>query len=136
MGILFELRKTDKAAIYLYSVNEQYNLLDEIKGNYPRDHRKLNRYIEYFSISGEIKDEDKFKHLQNYLYEFKTDNLRIFCLLMPGVQPKTIILNHYYKKQSKKTPSKEINKAQKIADQILTAFNSGELKFGGQDESN
>jgi len=130
VGILFELSKSDKAAIFLYSVNEQYNILDEIKGKYPRDHRKLNRYIEYFGISGEIKDEEKFKHLQNNLYEFKTDNLRIFCLLMPGVKPKTIILNHYYKKQTKKTPSKEINKAQKIADEIIEKHKTGELQFG------
>jgi len=131
VGILFELKKTDKAAIYLYSINEQFNFLDEIKGKFPKDYSKLFRYISHLGDLGEIRNENKFKHFQQNIYEFKTDKLRVFCLLMPGVKPKTIILNHYYKKQGQKTPSKEINKAQKIADQIIEKYKSGELSFGG-----
>ncbi|GJQ44130.1 MAG: hypothetical protein D8M26_13575 [Ignavibacteriae bacterium] len=130
MGILFELRKTDKTAIYLYSLNEQHNFIDEIKGNFPNDHSVLSRNIELLADRGEIRDEDKFKHVQNSIFEFKTKKLRVFCLLLKGVRPKTFILNHYYKKQGQKTPTKEINKAQKLADEIIAKHKSGELQFG------
>jgi hypothetical protein len=131
VGILFELSKTNKAAIYLYSLNDQHNLLDEIKGKYPNDHSVLFRNIEILAERGEIRDEDKFKHIQNSIFEFKTKKLRVFCLLLKGVRPKTFILNHYYKKQGQKTPTKEINKAQRIADEIIEKHKTGELKFGG-----
>ena len=131
MGILFELNKSDKASIYLYSVNEQYNLLDEIKGKYPKDHTLLFRDIELLAVKGEIRNEDKFKHIQDSIYEFRTKNLRVFCLLLKGVRPKTFILNHYYKKQGQKAPTKEITKAQKIANEIIEKHKSGGLQFGG-----
>lgn len=130
MGILFELSKTDRAAIYLYSVNEKYNLLEEINGKYPKDYNVLFRDIELLADKGEIKNEDKFKHVQASIYEFRTKNLRVFCLLLKGPRPKTFILNHYYKKQGQKTPTKEINKAQKLADEIIAKHKSGELQFG------
>lgn len=131
MSILLAIKKTEKAEIYLFSINEQYNLLDEIKGKYPKDHSKLFRYIERLADFGEIRDGQKFKHFQNNIYEFITDKLRVFCVLIPGIRPKTFVINHYYKKQGQKAPTKEINQAQKIADQIIEKYNSGGLSFGG-----
>ena len=136
MGILFDLEKTDKAEIYLYSVNEQTNILEHIAGNFPKDHIKLFRYIERLANFGEIRDKEKFRHIQNNIFEIKTDKLRVFCLLIPGVVPKTFILNHYYKKQGQRAPTKEINKAQRMADQIIEEYKSGALIIGGKNENN
>ena len=130
MGILFELKKSEQAAIYLYSVNEQYNFLEELKGINPKDYKKLIRHIDHLATFGELKDEEKFKHIIKNIYEIKANKLRVFCLLLPGVKPKTFILNHYYKKQKQKALNKEIDKAQRLAEDIIEQFNNGNLSFG------
>ena len=130
MGILFELKKTEITEIYLYSVNEQSNFLLDIKGNFSRDYKQLIRLIDRLALFGEIRDETKFKFISKNLFEIKTNKIRVFCLLMPDAIPKTFILNHYYKKQSQKTPGKELNKARKIADDIIAQYQSGSLNIG------
>lgn len=130
MGILFELRKTTQAEIYLYAVHEQSNFLLDIKGNFNRDYNQLLRLIDRLALFGEIRDETKFKHISKKLFELKTNKIRVFCLLMPGAFPKTFILNHYYKKQGQKTPGKELNKARKLADDIIEQYQSGRFNIG------
>ena len=131
MGILLALKKTEKAEIFLYSINEQSNFLNEIEGTNKNDFKKLIRHIDHLAIFGELKDEEKFKHITKNIYEIKANKLRVFCLLLSGVKPKTFILNHYYKKQKKKALGKEIDKAQKLADEIMGQIKNGTLTVGG-----
>lgn len=81
MGILFELDKTSKTAIYVYSHKETHNFLNDIKGKFPREYKKLLQHISHLSNFGILRDETKFKHIQNNLYELKADKLRVFCLI-------------------------------------------------------
>jgi hypothetical protein len=54
VGILFELKKTEKTEIYLYSVKEQSNFLLDIKGNFSIDYKQLIRIIDRLALFGEI----------------------------------------------------------------------------------
>jgi hypothetical protein len=128
---LKEIKCSDKACIYSLIV-DNYNFLDEVKGHYPKDHSKLLRYCERFSEKGQIYDITKFRQItdRNNLYEFKTDNLRFLCLQLPGKRPRTLIINHYHKKQKKKSPSKDLDKAIRISNELIALYNSDNIEFG------
>lgn len=126
---LKEINKSDKAHLFVL-LNGNYNLLDDIKGLYPKDYDKLLHYFQQFADKGQIFNVEIFKQLSNNIFEFKTKNVRVLCFLLPGRRPKTIILNHYRKKQKRKSPSKEIDKAQRISNEIIELFNTNQIEFG------
>ena len=91
---------SEKAKILLYKKNENHNLLEEIRGKYKLHYGKLFVTLKRFCDYGNIKDNDKFKFISDKTYEFRIDNLRVFCVMLEGEIPITIVLYHYYKKQS------------------------------------
>jgi len=123
------IHKSDKAQLFVL-INGDHNLLDEVKGIYPKDYDKLLRYFQLFADKGQILNVEIFKQLDNNICEFKTKNVRVLCLMLPGRRPKTIILTHYHKKQKRKSPSQELNKAQRISNEIIKLFNTNQIEFG------
>lgn len=126
---LKEIICSNKACIYCL-LKDNYDFLAEVKGKFQKDYDKLLRYCERFSSEGQIYDQTKFRHIQGNIYEFKTDNLRFLCLLLPGKSPKTLIINHYHKKQKKKSPSQDIDKALRIAEELVQLFQNNVIEFG------
>jgi phage-related protein len=118
---------SEKAKILLYKKNENHNLLEEIRGKYKLHYGKLFVTLKRFCDYGNIKDNDKFKFISDKTYEFRIDNLRVFCVMLEGEIPITIVLYHYYKKQSQKMPKKERDKALKLASDILSLHKEGKL---------
>lgn len=118
---------SENARILVYKKNENHNLLAEIKGRYTQQYTKLLLNLRRFGDHGNIKDNDKFKFISDKTYEFRVDNLRVFCVMLEGVVPVTIVLYHYYKKQSQKMPRKERDKALSLAAEILTLHKEGKL---------
>ena len=60
---------------------------------------------------GKIYNENKFKHLEgsNQIFEFKVNNTRVFSFFFFG---KRVILTHGFIKKSRKTPKREIKRAE------------------------
>jgi len=116
-----------KAKILAYKKNENHNLLAEIKGNFPREYGKLFHNLRRFNEFGELKDEEKFKHISGNTYEFKVNKLRVFCVMLDGAIPITIVLNHYYKKQKQRMPHNERDKAFRLSEEITRLFKEGKL---------
>lgn len=118
-----------KARILAYKKNENHNLLAEIKGNFRRDYDKFFFILKRFNEFGEIKDESKFKHISGNTYEFKVNQLRVFCVMLDGAVPITIVLNHYYKKQKRRMPNNERDKVLRLAIEITKFYKEGTLKI-------
>ena len=62
---------------------------------------------------GKIWNEQKFKHLEesNQIFEFKADSGRILCFFFYG---RRVILTHGFLKKGRKTPKREIERAENI----------------------
>ena len=66
---------------------------------------------------GLIKNDTQFKHVRNNLYEFKVDNLRIFCFIQGG---NILILTNASKKAGKsKKQTADIERAEKLRDEYI-----------------
>lgn len=118
-----------KARILVYKKNENHNLLLEIKGNFSREYSKFFYNLKRFNDFGELKDEEKFRQISGNTYEFKVNQLRVFCVILEGAKPITIVIHHYYKKQKQKMPSNERDKALRLSAKITELYNNGELKL-------
>lgn len=130
MQVSFDnISKGGKAKILVYKKNENHHLLAEIKGNFRNDYNKFLSVLERFNNFGVIKDETKFKHISGNTYEFKINKLRVFCVMLDGAVPITVVLNHYYKKQKQRTPEKELNKAIRLSEEITNLYNQNKTLF-------
>lgn len=130
MPLFFDyITGTEKAKVYLCKENERSNFMLDMKGNHRKEYNILLRQIERFANFGLIHDETKFKHIDNGIYEFKANKMRILCYMLSGVTPKTILLTNYFVKQKHKTPIKEIDKARRLAAEIQKLNNEGNLNL-------
>ena len=124
---LDNILSSENVRIFVYKRNENHNLLAEIKDKYLGQYNKLLLNLKRLGDYGNLKDNDKFKFISDKTYEFRVDNLRVFCVMLEGVVPVTIVLYHYYKKQTQKMPRKERKKALSLASEILTLHREGKL---------
>ncbi|OXM82945.1 type II toxin-antitoxin system RelE/ParE family toxin [Paenibacillus rigui] len=90
-----------------------YNELDE-KARTDKSARglikKLNYCIGILSEGGTRAGEKFTKHIQGKLWELRPDDHRVFFFLWNGNH---IVLLHSFRKETKKTPKAEIEKAQR-----------------------
>lgn len=84
------------------------SFLDSLAVN---DQKKIVKLLQKTANDGPPKNEEKFKHLQDKLYEFKSGKVRLICFFDKN---KVIITTHGFFKNSQKTPRSEIEKAEKL----------------------
>lgn len=80
-----------------------------------RERIKLETLLERMAEHGEIRNKEKFNHLEGKIYEFKSDKNRLPCFQ----SGRRWILTHGFRKQKKKTPRKEILRAKDIMNEHL-----------------
>ncbi|MCK6542454.1 type II toxin-antitoxin system RelE/ParE family toxin [bacterium] len=80
----------------------------------------LDRLFRLLGQQGQITNNQQFKHLQDGIWEFKPKNYRVLCFFLDGNPKKCVATTHYFRKQSQKTPPKEIKKAKSIRNTINT----------------
>lgn len=83
-------------------------LLDEVD---ERIRRTFNRQIAQTCEHGRISNSEKFNHLREDVYEFKTRVYRLLCFEVSG----GYVLTHGLKKSKHETPQSEIRKAIELA---------------------
>jgi len=71
---------------------------------------------------GQLRNEEKFKHLRDKIYEFKAHPNRMLCFFTKG---DLIILTHGFVKKEKKTPNNEIERAMSIREDYLDRVRRG-----------
>lgn len=109
MGVIEELYEGGSAKIYIFKeTKEDEPFLKKIITDYPKEYNTLFRRIIWLGDAGVIRDERKFKMLQDKVFEIKTDFLRVLCFYIDGAKPKIIILSNYFKKCPNKQYKKEI----------------------------
>lgn len=126
---LLLLASSDLASVYVLLKNS-HNFLEDIKGINKRDFEKIIYYFDRFVENGTLHDEEKFKYLENNLFEFKTKNLRVLGFIAPDRPIKTIIVCSFHKKQKNKSPSKDLDKARNISSMILDLIKKNQIEFG------
>lgn len=107
-----KLRKiTDGKCWSIFAVQKQNycQVIDFIDSLPERDHMQAVQRIEDLANSAQIRNEEKFRKIEQGIYELKTRNLvRFLCFY--GVN-RTIILTHGFKKRKRKTFRQETEKA-------------------------
>jgi phage-related protein len=76
---------------------------------------KLETLLRRMAEHGQVKNEQKFRHLVGKIWEFKSDQNRVLCFL----HGKSWILTHGFIKKQDKTPPKEIARAEDIMGEHL-----------------
>jgi phage-related protein len=83
---------------------------------------KLAAVFAVMGDRGAIRNEEKFKHLKDKIYEFKAHPNRVLCFFVKG---DLIVLTHGFVKKERKTPGKEIEKAFSIREDYLDRVKRG-----------
>jgi len=76
------------------------------------DQAKLNALFARLGDSGRIANTEKFKKLQDNLFEFKSNQIRMPCVFVPNVR--VVRISHGFIKKRGKTPAEEIRRAKQI----------------------
>ena len=71
--------------------------------------------LERMATAGKISNPQKFSHLREKIYEFKSGQIRILCF-QEGI---AWVLTHGFIKKQNKTPRREIDKAEAIMYEYL-----------------
>ncbi|GBD99036.1 hypothetical protein BMS3Abin07_01067 [bacterium BMS3Abin07] len=97
------------SACRLYGITVRGRCLvrEFIEGLQESDRNKVVALLQRAAGYGSPRNEEKFKHLRDRIYEFKSYQVRILCAFDMG---KIIILTHGFIKKGK-TPQGEIQKA-------------------------
>lgn len=124
MSVIEELYEGKSAKIYVFKENKNDKpFLMELQYKFPKEYKTLFRRITWLGDMGKINDEQKFKLLQDKIFELKTDLFRVLCFYIEGVKPKVIILSNYFRKCPNRQYKKEIEKAKLIRDKAVKLFN-------------
>jgi len=75
-----------------------------------RERIKMESRLENMATNGTIKNNQKFRKLEDEIWEFKSDQHRMPCFQVSNCW----ILTHGFVKKSDKTKRKEIDRAKKI----------------------
>lgn len=84
----------------------------------PEDFRGIIGRIEWIAEKGDPKNEKKFRHLEDKIFEIKYNKVRIFCFYCDR---RLILLTHGVKKQKRKTDREDIERAQRIRSIFLNS---------------
>ncbi len=82
--------------------------------------------LERTSQHGPPKNKEKSRFLENNIFEFKHNQLRILYFYDAG---KLIVCTHHFTKKQQKTPKKEIKRAKKMHELYLLNKKNKNLKF-------
>ncbi|MBW2645544.1 MAG: type II toxin-antitoxin system RelE/ParE family toxin [Deltaproteobacteria bacterium] len=81
-----------------------------------RDQAKFLKLFERMAEKGQIFNPEKFKLLEDGIFEFKAKPYRILCFM---TKDKKVVLTNGFEKQSRKTKSKYLNLAKTIREEYL-----------------
>ena len=115
------LLEGSKSEIYILKKNKEIFELEEFfKKIFPDKKKRKNAQDCFFRLfertvdNGLIHNRKQFEKLKDNIYEFKCKGIRILCYL----SGRKIYLLHGFKKQTQKTPRKEIEKAEAIIKEL------------------
>ncbi|MEI7424978.1 MAG: type II toxin-antitoxin system RelE/ParE family toxin [Candidatus Staskawiczbacteria bacterium] len=105
------------------------SVLEYIDNLSEKEKAKVVKYIDFLKISGGVLDEPYSKHIKGKIRELRVDfgknKHRIFYFTFIE---KNIIILHAFLKKTAKTPSKEIEKAEKNYYYIINNYKTYEQK--------
>ena len=130
MYIIEELYTGQAASVFVLKYSENEILfLESLKKKYPQSHKKLLSMIKNTCEHGLIRDETKYKPLSKNIYEFKPEGIRVLSFKLPNAGKEIeIVLTEYFKKPAgKKQYMPYIDRAEKIAAEVIEEFNAGTL---------
>lgn len=78
------------------------------------DKKKFIALLQKSADEGPPKNREKFNHLEDKLYEFKSYQARVICFFE---KDKLILLTHGFRKKKDKTPKEEIKRAKMLMEQ-------------------
>jgi len=109
-----------KIKFYINSLTGRIELVDYLDSLQPKISAKISKYIEYLRLHNGYLDEPYSKHIIDKIRELRVDfgreKHRVFYFTIIG---KRIILLNAFKKNTKKTPQTEIDKAIKNYHDVL-----------------
>ena len=79
-------------------------------------HKQASLYIELLQQNGTRLNENITKHLEDGIWELRPGNNRVFYFFF---QDNTFVLLHQFRKNTQKTPKREIEKAKRERDDYL-----------------
>jgi phage-related protein len=98
--------------IFALNVSGKCLVQDFIENLDEYEKKKILRLLTITADNGLYTNEEKFRKIKGEdLWEFKSDQVRIFCFFDKG---KIIILSHGFIKKSPKTPRNQIEKAKRL----------------------
>jgi phage-related protein len=98
--------------IFALNVSGKCLVQDFIENLDEYEKKKILRLLTRTADNGLYTNEEKFRKIKGEdLWEFKSDQVRIFCFFDKG---KIIILSHGFIKKSPKTPRNQIEKAKRL----------------------
>ena len=103
--------RRDRCTIYAMGRDGSFPLEDKIRtwgARRPDELKKLVAVLNFFARTGEIRNEQKVRHLGRSIFEFKTTSLRVFWFWDEG---RVVVCTDGLKKQGQKTPKGAIDRA-------------------------
>ena len=97
--------------IWAITINGKCIVRDFIDGLVESEKKKVITLLQRAGDYGPPSNKEKFNHLGNGIFEFKSYQVRIFCALERG---KLILLTHGFIKKGRKTPKRQIEKAERL----------------------
>lgn len=135
--VIEELNRGEGGIIYIFKTGEdEDSFLEDLERDYPKDIKQLVAMFRRFCSHGNIYDETKYKPLSKTISEFKPGNVRVLSFRLPGNKPVQVVLTGYFKKpKNKKLYQPHIDRAEKIAAEIIELYEANKLKIIRRDES-
>lgn len=85
--------------------------LDFYNGLGEGDQAKMNTLFRYLGDHGRIANREKFKKVEEELWEFKSHQIRMPCAFS---EDRTVVISHGFRKKGDKIPREHINRAKRI----------------------
>jgi phage-related protein len=114
-----DVLKRGPCAIVAYArrLNGNRPAKDYIENLQRQDQATLARSFKQLADTGRIINKERFRKLRGKIWEFKVHpGIRVLCFQ----QGKSWLLTHGFKKQSGKTPPKEIERAEDIRNEHIS----------------
>jgi phage-related protein len=114
-----DVLKRGPCAVVAYACRLNWNrpAKDYIENLQQQDQATLARYFKQIADTGRIINKERFRKLRGKIWEFKVHpGIRVLCFQ----QGKFWLLTHGFKKQSGKTPPKEIERAEDIRNEHMS----------------
>ena len=100
--------------VYAVCRNEESPGEEFYNGLQDADEAKLNKLFEYLGDHGTIRNQEKFKKLDETFFEFKSHQIRMPCYFTASG---LVIVTHGFRKKKDKTTPAEIRRAERIRDE-------------------